>query len=98
MNLSAIERLELFNVKMEELKTLFANEPLQKLKTLSFQFEEVKKIKKKKSKKVKLKIWMNQLVKLLLISKKIIMLKLQLNNYVIYKFYCDIFYNNVWFN
>jgi hypothetical protein len=53
MNLSAIERLELFNVKMEELKTLFANEPLQKLKTLSFQFEEIKKIKKKKSKKSK---------------------------------------------
>jgi hypothetical protein len=53
MNLSAIERLELFNVKMEELKTLFANESLQKLKTLSFQFEEVKKIKKNKSKKKK---------------------------------------------
>lgn len=51
MNLSAIERLELFNVKMEELKTLFANEPLQKLKTLSFQFEEIKKTKKNKSKK-----------------------------------------------
>lgn len=53
MNLSAIERLELFNVKMEELKTLFANESLQKLKTLSFQFEEVKKTKKNKSKKKK---------------------------------------------
>lgn len=53
MNLSAIERLELFNIKMEELKTLFANESLQKLKTLSFQFEEIKKTKKNKSKKKK---------------------------------------------
>lgn len=51
MNLSAIERLELFNIKMEELKSLFANEPLTKLKTLSFQFEEIKKTKRKKTKK-----------------------------------------------
>ena len=51
MNLSAIERLELFNIKMEELKSLFANEPLQKLKTLTFHFDEIKKSKKKKQKK-----------------------------------------------
>lgn len=54
MNLSAIERLELFNQKMEELKELFANEPLSKLKTLTFHFEEEKSKrnnrKKKKSK------------------------------------------------
>lgn len=51
MNLSAIERLELFNNKIEELKALFANEPLPKLKTLTFHFEEIKKPKKKRQKK-----------------------------------------------
>ena len=51
MNLSAIERLHLFNQRMEDLKTIFANEPLDKLKTLTFQFDEVKKPKRKKSKK-----------------------------------------------
>jgi hypothetical protein len=51
MNLSAIERLELFNTKMMELKELFADEPLQKLKTLTFQFNEVKPKKNTKRKK-----------------------------------------------
>lgn len=51
MNLSAIERLHLFNQKMEELKEIFANETLDKLKTLQFKFEEEKKSKRKKSKK-----------------------------------------------
>lgn len=51
MNLSAIERLHLFNQKMEELKEIFANETLDKLKTLQFKFEEEKKYKRKKSKK-----------------------------------------------
>ena len=54
MNLSAIERLGLFNQKMEELKELFANEPLSKLKTLSFHFEEEKPKRNKKKKVVKL--------------------------------------------
>ena len=52
MNLSAIERLGLFNQKMEELKELFANEPLPKLKTLSFHFDEEKPKRNKKRKKV----------------------------------------------
>jgi hypothetical protein len=54
MNLSAIERLGLFNQKMEELKELFANEPLPKLKTLSFHFEEEKPKRNKKKKTVKI--------------------------------------------
>ena len=54
MNLSAIERLGLFNQKMEELKELFANEPLPKLKTLTFHFEEEKPKRNKKKKVVKL--------------------------------------------
>ena len=54
MNLSAIERLGLFNQKMEELKELFANEPLSKLKTLTFHFEEEKPKRNKKKKVVKL--------------------------------------------
>lgn len=53
MNLSAIERLNLFNQKMEELKQLFADEPLSKLKTLTFQFIEEKRNKKKKTTKKK---------------------------------------------
>lgn len=51
MNLSAIERLELFNTKNSELRELFVNEPLSKLKTLTFTFHEPKKTKKKKTKK-----------------------------------------------
>jgi hypothetical protein len=51
MNLSAIERLELFNQKINELKEIFANESLQRLKTLVFHFEEIKKPKRKKNKK-----------------------------------------------
>ena len=54
MNLSAIERLGLFNQKMEELKELFANESLSKLKTLTFHFEEEKPKRNKKKKVVKL--------------------------------------------
>ena len=53
MNLSAIERLNLFNQKMEELKQLFADESLSKLKTLTFQFIEEKRNKKKKTTKKK---------------------------------------------
>lgn len=53
MNLSAIERLNLFNQKMEELKQLFADEPLSKLKALTFQFIEEKRNKKKKTTKKK---------------------------------------------
>ena len=52
MNLAAIERLELFNKKMDELKEIFANESLAKLKTLVFHFEEIKKPKRKKTKKI----------------------------------------------
>lgn len=51
MNLSAIERLGLFNQKMEELKELFANESLSKLKTLTFYFEEEKPKRNNKRKK-----------------------------------------------
>ena len=51
MNLSAIERLGLFNQKMEELKELFANESLVKLKTLTFHFEEEKPKRGNKKKK-----------------------------------------------
>ena len=51
MNLSAIERLGLFNQKMEELKELFANEPLPKLKTLTFHFEEEKSKRNNRKKK-----------------------------------------------
>ena len=51
MNLSAIERLQLFNQKMEELKDLFSNEPLGKLKTIKFVFEEEKKSKRNNKKK-----------------------------------------------
>lgn len=53
MNLSAIERLNLFNQKMEELKELFASESLAKLKTLSFHFEEEKQKRNKRKKNVK---------------------------------------------
>lgn len=53
MNLSAIERLNLFNQKMEELKELFASESLPKLKTLSFHFEEEKQKRNKRKKNVK---------------------------------------------
>lgn len=54
MNLSAIERLGLFNQKIDELKELFANESLSKLKTLSFHFEEGKPKRNKKKKTVKI--------------------------------------------
>lgn len=53
MNLSAIERLELFNSKIEELKDIFATESLSRLKTLSFTFNEDKKTKKRNSSKKK---------------------------------------------
>lgn len=51
MNLSAIERMELFNQKFEELKELFSNESLSKLKTIQFTFSEEKKNKRNKRKK-----------------------------------------------
>lgn len=52
MNLSAIERLRLFNEKMEELKQLFADEPLSKLQTLTFHFVEEEKSKRRNKKKM----------------------------------------------
>jgi len=51
VNLSAIERLELLNEKMEELKNLFSNESLSRLKTLTFVFQDMDKPKSKKRKK-----------------------------------------------
>lgn len=51
VNLSAIERLELLNEKMEELKNLFSNESLSRLKTLTFVFQDIDKSKSKKRKK-----------------------------------------------
>lgn len=51
MNLAAIERLDLFNQKMEELKDLFANESLPRLKTLTFVLQDINKPKYKKRKK-----------------------------------------------
>ena len=50
MNVSAEEKLELLNQKFEELKHLFATEPLEKLKTLAFIFDIPKKGKKNKRK------------------------------------------------
>ena len=52
LNLSALERLELFKQKVEELKTLFDSEDIDKLKRLEFTFKKVNN-KKPKIKKVK---------------------------------------------
>lgn len=54
MNLSAIAKIELLNEKFNELKTIFATEKLEKLKTLYFAFDEViNKPKRKYNKKKK---------------------------------------------
>ena len=53
MNLSAIERIDFFNKKMEELKEICSNTPLNILKTLTFQMKEEKKSKNKKKKNKK---------------------------------------------
>lgn len=42
MNLSAVAKIELLNAKFEELKLLFAAEPLEKLETLTFVMKEPK--------------------------------------------------------
>ena len=51
MNVSAEAKLELLNTKFDELKHLFATEQLEKLQTLTFVFNEPKKIKKGKTRK-----------------------------------------------
>lgn len=50
MNINAAKKIELLNQKFEELKNIFATESLQKLETLYFAFEEVKKPSKPKRK------------------------------------------------
>lgn len=49
VNLSAEEKLTLLNEKFDELKTIFANEPLENLKNLRFVFGKRKKTKKNDS-------------------------------------------------
>ena len=51
MNVSAAAKLELLNVKFEELKMLFAKEPLERLQTLTFELKTPKSSKKKKTTK-----------------------------------------------
>lgn len=53
MNISAELKIQLLTDKIEELKVLFTNEPLEKLKNLYFDFKEIEKPKKRKSKKYK---------------------------------------------
>ena len=53
MNLSAIQRIDFFNEKMEELKEICSNTPLNILKTLTFQMSEEKKSKRKNTRKSK---------------------------------------------
>lgn len=58
MNLEAAKRVELLKVKMNELKELFANNPLEKLATLQFMFvddatEKTNKPKRKYTRKKK---------------------------------------------
>lgn len=48
MNKSALERLELFKQKVEELKELFDNEEIDKLKRLEFTFKKAEKKQRKK--------------------------------------------------
>jgi hypothetical protein len=42
MNLNALERLELFKKKVEELKSLFDSEDIERLKSLEFTFKKTK--------------------------------------------------------
>jgi hypothetical protein len=54
MNLSALERLDLFRKKVEELKELFDCEDIEKLKRLEFTFKKPDKKRTKKTKEVDL--------------------------------------------
>lgn len=54
MNVSALERLDLFRTKIEELKELFDNEDIDKLKRLEFTFKKSEKKRTKKTKEVDL--------------------------------------------
>lgn len=51
VNLSAIAKVELLKVKIEELKHVFSEESLEKLQTLTFKFEDVKKNRRKAPRK-----------------------------------------------
>lgn len=53
MNISTEKKVNLLAEKVEELKTLFSTEPLEKLETLFFDFKEVKKEKPKRRKNLK---------------------------------------------
>ena len=53
MNISTEKKVNLLTEKVEELKSLFTTEPLEKLETLFFDFKEIKKTKKKRSYKKK---------------------------------------------
>lgn len=53
MNLNVGAKIELLNVKVEELKKLFSDTPLAKLQTLRFVMDEIKPKKRKYTKKVK---------------------------------------------
>lgn len=52
MNESVRKKIELLKVKVDELKTIFNEEPLSRLETLYFSFAEEKKTKKKNKRKV----------------------------------------------
>ena len=54
MNKSALERLDLFKEKVEELKELFDTEEIEKLRRLEFTFKKVEKKKNKKTKEPEL--------------------------------------------
>jgi hypothetical protein len=54
MNISALERLDLFRTKIDELKELFDNEDIEKLKRLEFTFKKPEKKRTKKTKEVDL--------------------------------------------
>lgn len=51
MNKSAAAKIQLLNDKFEELKHIFATEPLEKLQTLTFSMKEMKTTKRKASSK-----------------------------------------------
>lgn len=53
MNLSAAAKIELLNEKFEELKHIFATEPLERLRTLMFTMKEIKTSSKGKKKGTK---------------------------------------------
>ena len=53
MNISAEMKINLLTSKIDELKEIFTNEPLEKLQTLYFAFQETSNNTKKKRKKKK---------------------------------------------